>query len=253
MRVGSLFLSAVFALGACSSESSKPSTTPAAATPGTAADLDKSANMRATAFCERAFNCCDDASKKAVLTVVAPTAADSQSACESAVKEFLKNARVQIVTALERKDLEFYPSKEADCIKAEGGKTCGEFFALGAGTAPQVACAASFTGKIKDGAACTTNAACESGYCKVETEIGVCTKRVGEGEPCASAEDCNEGLYCKRAIDSKQCSFGDGACKAYESRNDGEACCEAEQCNSRTCSPTNKGIKCVPSKLKCTQ
>jgi hypothetical protein len=207
---GSFRFFVVFAV-ACSSKSSTPPppATAAAATPGTATDLDKAASSRATAFCERVFGCCDDESKKLLLNVVSATAAGSQGECESAVKEFLKSARVQVVTALERKDLEFFPSKEADCLKAD--------------------------------------------IAKVETEIGVCTKRVGEGEACSSGEDCNADLYCHRTNDAKQCTFVEGACKAYETRAEGEKCCNAEQCESRTCSPTNKGILCIESSLKCDQ
>lgn len=228
---------------ACSSDSTNSQDAgPPPPTPGTQADLDASIAKRITAYCDRVFDCCDATSQSKLLSVYAG-AVTSRDKCDAAVKDFLKTSITAASTALQRKDLEFYPSKEADCLKQEADKGCGDFFALGAASEPKVACSDAFTGKVKDGAGCTLNAACASKYCKLDGESGVCAKYPQEGDPCGSTLECGGAgdLYCYRTSAPPACKFVDGVCKARESKADGQPCCNPEECEGQSCNPNQKG------------
>lgn len=248
------FVASVVVL-ACSSSSGSGPSGPPAPTPGSASDLDAAVAKRIQAYCDRVFNCCDAGSQSKLLQVYA-NGETSHDKCEAAVKEYLKTSITAASTALQRKDLDFYPSKEADCLKAEGDKSCTDFFALGAATEPKVACADAFTGKIKDDASCTLNAACASKYCKLNGESGTCAPFPQEGDPCGSTADCGGigDLYCYRTSAPPACNFVAGKCKARESKADGQPCCNPEECEGQSCNPTNKGPQCNHSNaLKCNK
>ncbi len=248
-------LTGVLVLGCSSKEETPAPTGPVPPTPGTQADLDKAVAARASAFCSRVFDCCETESKTRLLTLYFGTDAVARDKCEAKITEFLKPTFTGAATSLQRKDLEFYPTKEATCLSADEAKSCSEFFALGAATEPKIACAAAFSGKIKDDAACTIGASCASGYCKLDGESGRCAKFPEEGDACGGTSECGGELYCFRTKAPPACTFGPGKCKARESKADGQPCCNGEECAGQTCLPTQKGgpVCNQQNRLKCSK
>jgi hypothetical protein len=232
----------VLVLGCSSSDSSTaPPPGPVAPAPGTQADLDAAIGARAASYCDRVFACCEAASKTVLLTLYAGEDV-ARDKCEAKVKEWLKSATTAAATSLQRKDLDFFPSKEDACQKDEQAKTCDEFFALGSSTEPKIACPAAFTGKTKEGAGCTLSASCASGYCKLDGESGICAKFPEEGDDCGGTTECGGGdLFCFRTTAPPACKFVQGKCKPRESKADGQSCCNPEECAGQTCSVNQKG------------
>ncbi|MFO0669758.1 MAG: hypothetical protein U0235_09055 [Polyangiaceae bacterium] len=256
MKLGTYaFGFALLVVVACSSSSSSSGGGgPAPATPGTQSDLDSAAAARIKDYCDRVFNCCDAVSASKLVQVYAGGDV-KRDGCEAGVKEWLKTTATSAATALQRKDLEFYPSKEATCLKDDQGKSCSDFFALGQATEPKLACGDAFTGKVKEGSGCTSNAACASGYCKLNGESGLCAPFPQEGDSCTSTIECGGGnLYCDRTLGPPACKFGEGKCKPRDSKADGQPCCNPEECEGQSCNPTNKGPQCNHSnQLKCNK
>jgi hypothetical protein len=251
------FVPGVAGVGCSSSDAPAVPVGPAADTPGTQADLDKAIDARAAAFCDRVFACCEAASKTQLLNLYA-TADVPRDQCEAKIKDWLKAAATGAATSLARKDLEFFPSKEAKCLEADAAKSCTDFFALGAATEPRIACPEAFTGKAAEGAACSSHAACVSGFCKLplDGESGVCAPFPQEGDACSGTEECGgAGLYCFRTGAPPACKFGPGTCKARDAKADGESCCNPEECEGQTCSLNKKGqpICNQQNRLKCDQ
>lgn len=245
----------VLVLGCSSSEeTTAPPPGPVAPTPGTQADLDKAVAARAASFCSRIFDCCESEAKSQLLTLYA-NGDVTRDKCEAKIIEWLKPTVTGAATSLARKDLEFFPTKEATCLAADDAKTCSEFFALGPATEPRIACATAFTGKIKDGSGCTIAASCASGYCKLDGESGLCAKFPEEGDACGGTNECGGELYCFRTTAPPACKFGPGKCKAREAKADGQSCCNPEECEGQTCSLTQKGqpVCNQGSRLKCSK
>jgi hypothetical protein len=243
---------------ACSSSSNNTPTgaAPPPAQPGTSTDFESAVAARAKSFCDRVFDCCDAAAKSTLLQPY-NNADGSADACATAVKASLKVATTSVVTAMGKKELQFFPSKEADCLKADDAKSCSDFFAAGPATQPTLACSAAFTGTGKDGATCALDGACASGFCKLDGSVGVCAAKPAEGDPCGSTPECGSDgtLYCHRTVSPPDCKYTDGVCKVKDaSKKDGSTCCEPEECASGSCKPTNKGPQCVPADtFKCSQ
>lgn len=234
---------------ACSSSSSATPTPAVDAGPvvGTTDEFSQAAAARAKAYCDRLFDCCDAASQTLLMSLYA-NGADSRDKCEAGISDWMKPNLTTTTIALTRKDVEFYPSREADCVKADAAESCSDFFTLGGASEPKMACDAAFGGKIAEGGGCSFNQACLTGYCKLGADLqsGVCAPLPKEGDACESATECGgvADLYCDRTDDSKTCKFVEGVCRVRDSRADNSPCCNAEECSGKACINTNKGHLC---------
>ena len=110
------------------------------------------------------------------------------------------------------------PASIDPCAQAIMGETCAE---LGDNSQPS---ACDFKGSAAAGAACGTNAQCQSGYCRLTfgTACGTCEARAGAGQAgpdggatCASDFDCQANLLCAAGQCVAPAMVG-GSCSAQQ-------------------------------------
>ena len=137
------------------------------------------------------------------------------------------------------------PEKAADCIGEMYARFCSEEFSE---YMPPV-CEQVFTGQLSEGESCSIDDQCADGLdCETTTECNgtcvvdppdlcngvecsedeycdgtTCQPKVGEGQPCTSDPECQEGLVCDDAL-------GTASCVERGSRTEGELCDDSAVC-----------------------
>ena len=228
-------LLAALLLVACEGSSSPP---PPPATP---ADLDKAIAASAKAFCDRVFECCD-ANGQSILTQIHAGGITLRDGCEPGVIKQLEPVTASLKTALAKAAFSFSNDKADKCVKDETAAACSDYFALGSTTAPHAACAAAFTGALKEGAACTNSESCQSGWCStVGGDNRVCATPPAAGDTCSSATACGTlGLYCYQFTGTACNRTPSGTCMERGNKPDNASCCAAEECAGSSCGGNRK-------------
>jgi hypothetical protein len=133
------------------------------------------------------------------------------------------------------------PAKLDACAQAIGAETCDEAF----DNAQPAAC--NVPGTLENGAACGSDAQCQSGRCRITapgTVCGTCAQRAAAGGSCGVDADCAAGLVC--VIGS---GGGAGTCTmpstAGASCSAGQPCLRTLTCIGGTCqTPLPAGAAC---------
>lgn len=155
------------------------------------------------------------------------------------------------------------PEQVDSCAQAVTGETCDQ----AAGNTQPMAC--DVPGTLASGAACGSDAQCQSGYCKIPlgSICGTCTARASSGGACTADAECAAGLVCNpvstTAATCVMPASSGQACSATQPCSRTLACiggtCQTPLAAGATCSATPdcnvaQGLYCdTQTTKKCTQ
>jgi len=143
------------------------------------------------------------------------------------------------------------------CTVATNRSTCAEW--LDEDATALASCTAE-PGSLSNGAACGSDAQCQSGHCRSADDCGVCGPAPGPGDACSGADACAPGFGCTNGVCARVKQAGD----ACDSRADcpNSLTCNAGRCAAakgagETCTDDacdgHAGVNCVNDVCRTTQ
>lgn len=205
---------------------------------GASVTFDEFQSEAARADCRLLFECCTSSEISGVFTPGATVTTEAE--CVGYFEAHFRSAASLLAPHFDAGWLAWDEAAAGECIAALDAATCpdilGGVLVQPTGRTPSTvpACGATYVGLVADGAACSFDGDCISGFCPTDGPTArTCTVLPAEGAPCASR--CAAGLICDSRAPDPRCLVPAPGGSACTPGSDGT--CASGFCDAGTCGP----------------